>query len=379
MARTRESLFVFKQDGTWRVNGTSPASISVLEFDRSLVINGPQCVCETGNRIYAWSNYGLVEIDESGWRPMSDLVVESELEDGVLQFRGVDGDDELGPTLRALSAHDYLILGYANASTDKFPDALYAYSLKTNDWSKWAPEDSQVWTMVAQEDETRTAYQIGRGDSNTSGDETQPFLAPARGRSDPAGTRVSLDGTILAVTALGGDQYNITADIISEGEAKWLPECGDAAIVGSVRMVVTTEISVSRATVVADGTVVTGSVVGYKPFTCTWRSRPKGAQNVGVVKEWLDITPAFSRLSLAKLKVGTQSDINDVTAVVSINRVSVDTTDMHRKIRTSLSRDHAYASEITPRIVIQDAYGGWRLKALSLTYRPVSTRVDSID
>jgi hypothetical protein len=100
---------------------------------------------------------------------------------------------------------------------------------------------------------------------------------------------------------------------------------------------------------------------------------------VGVVKEWLDITPAFSRLSLAKLKVGTQSDINDVTAVVSINRVSVDTTDMHRKIRTSLSRDHAYASEITPRIVIQDAYGGWRLKALSLTYRPVSTRVDSID
>jgi hypothetical protein len=61
----RDSLFVFKGEGLYRVSGES-APFSLGLFDSSCIVNAPDSVSVCNNLIYAWTTQGISTISESG-------------------------------------------------------------------------------------------------------------------------------------------------------------------------------------------------------------------------------------------------------------------------------------------------------------------------
>jgi hypothetical protein len=61
----RDSLFVFKQDGLFRISGEVEPFVITL-FDTSCVLIAPDSVAVANNIIYAWTNKGISNVTEAG-------------------------------------------------------------------------------------------------------------------------------------------------------------------------------------------------------------------------------------------------------------------------------------------------------------------------
>ncbi len=74
----RTSLFVFKEDGLFRISGTT-APFSLEIFDASVVLVAPDSVDVSNNLIFAWTTKGLHTISEGGVniisRPIDNLIL----------------------------------------------------------------------------------------------------------------------------------------------------------------------------------------------------------------------------------------------------------------------------------------------------------------
>ncbi len=61
----RDSLFVFKDDGLYRISGETAPFVVTL-FDSSVILTAPDSVAIANNIIYAWTTKGISNITESG-------------------------------------------------------------------------------------------------------------------------------------------------------------------------------------------------------------------------------------------------------------------------------------------------------------------------
>ena len=61
----RDSLFVFKQDGTYRISGQVAPFVTNL-LDSSCILSAPDSIGISNNIIYAWTTKGITPINESG-------------------------------------------------------------------------------------------------------------------------------------------------------------------------------------------------------------------------------------------------------------------------------------------------------------------------
>ena len=66
----RDSLFVFKEDGLYRISGESSPFVLSL-FDSSCVLIAPDSVSPMNNVIYAWTNKGISNVTETGVNEIS--------------------------------------------------------------------------------------------------------------------------------------------------------------------------------------------------------------------------------------------------------------------------------------------------------------------
>lgn len=61
----RDSLFVFKEDGVYRISGNF-APFDVTLFDSSCILIAPDTVDVSNNQVYAWTTQGIQVVNESG-------------------------------------------------------------------------------------------------------------------------------------------------------------------------------------------------------------------------------------------------------------------------------------------------------------------------
>ena len=75
----RESLFVFKTDGVYRLTGDNPASLTIEPFDLTIKLLAPESAVALSNSIYCLTNQGVVSINDNG------LKIESRSIEDVIQ------------------------------------------------------------------------------------------------------------------------------------------------------------------------------------------------------------------------------------------------------------------------------------------------------
>lgn len=123
LAATRDSLFVFKEDGIFRLSGTYP-DFRIDPFDMTTICVVPSSVRRAGNAVYFLANRGLCRVTESGVEVLS-TPISDEIATLIAQVRGATRSTGLGRIpgfTGAASAGDdasgeyWLALGASNPS-----------------------------------------------------------------------------------------------------------------------------------------------------------------------------------------------------------------------------------------------------------------------
>lgn len=130
----RDSLFVFKEDGLFRISGSTGALQSDI-FDKSAVLLAPDSIGLTKNLLFGWFNQGILSVSESGTsnpsisRPIDNLILSKtpEVYPGFLTSTWGMGYD---------SDNSYTIFT-TNDISDETATIAYRYNSVTTSWTTW--------------------------------------------------------------------------------------------------------------------------------------------------------------------------------------------------------------------------------------------------
>lgn len=142
MRVTRETLWVFKEDGLFRITGDDPATFDVERVDATLVAITPECVQPFAEALVAWTTKGVVMISESSFDIISGDI--SSLLRGYLEKDATLGTSLLSQCYFVVDEKDALLrLHLAGSSRDDAATVVGAgeamvYSAITKTWHHWS-------------------------------------------------------------------------------------------------------------------------------------------------------------------------------------------------------------------------------------------------
>lgn len=127
----RDSLVVLKQDGVFRITGSSPAQLTVTPFDNTIILIAPDSAYRLNNTIFAITSQMVVSISESGVNIESRNIEGTLLEISTLTYF---------PTatfgLSYESEREYLLC-LPTSNTDQTATQIYVYNWLTQAWTHW--------------------------------------------------------------------------------------------------------------------------------------------------------------------------------------------------------------------------------------------------
>lgn len=138
----RDSLFVFKQDGLWRVTGTDFRSFSAQEFDLTFRLIAREAVTALDDALYAWGVQGLARITDGGVEYI-DAPIHNEV---VAAVQNVETTTMTDFAWAVGKPRDGVVLFFyptSDASDGSDPDnvvpssAAFVWHARTRAWSLW--------------------------------------------------------------------------------------------------------------------------------------------------------------------------------------------------------------------------------------------------
>lgn len=140
----RDSLFVFKTDGLYRVTGTSKYDIVSSIFDETVKMfpGGFRTIARAGNQIFAFTNQGVVSVTETGVS-----IISGQIEDILYPYIGsqinssqVSNSDYVGFFYCSGAASDserkYYLLLLSQTGTTTFNYKYMVYNFITHSWTQ---------------------------------------------------------------------------------------------------------------------------------------------------------------------------------------------------------------------------------------------------
>lgn len=159
----RDSLFVFKKEGLYRISGNI-APFDLTLFDSSVNILAPDSVSVTDNQVYAWCNSGINRINEAGVdivsRPFNDqtVIIQQYTNFNTATWGlGYESDDS------------YTVFTVEN-NDDTIATKGYRYSSTTNTWTT-LPRTATCGIIFGADDK----MYVGAGDANRLEQERKSF------------------------------------------------------------------------------------------------------------------------------------------------------------------------------------------------------------
>jgi hypothetical protein len=130
----RSSLFIFKEEGLYRLNGTV-APFTLALFDTSVKMIAPDSAGITSNIIYSWCTQGIVPVSEAGASPVISRVIDDEIL--KLASASYTNFDTATWGVGYDSDHAYYV-ATVTQTTDVRATIIYRYSTQTNTWTTFS-------------------------------------------------------------------------------------------------------------------------------------------------------------------------------------------------------------------------------------------------
>jgi hypothetical protein len=160
----RDSLFVFKEDGLYRISGdTAPFQLNL--FDSSFNVIAPDSVAVSNNIIYSWTNQGLQNLSEGGAG-----IVSRPIDNQILKLGSNNYTNFKTVTWGVGYESDNSYIVWTNSNTDDTVATIgYRYSTQTKTWTTY--DKTNTCGIVSTDDR----LYLGAGDTNYVEQERKSF------------------------------------------------------------------------------------------------------------------------------------------------------------------------------------------------------------
>ncbi len=163
----RDSLFVFKEDGLFRISGeTTPFNLSL--FDSSVVLLAPDSLDVSNNLLYGWTTQGVVSVSETG---ASNPPISRPIDSELLKLATTQYENFTSATWGIGYESDNSYTVYTvQATDDTYAQIGYRYSTITNTWTTF--DKSATCGVINSVDDKQY---LGAGDVNSLEKERKEF------------------------------------------------------------------------------------------------------------------------------------------------------------------------------------------------------------
>ena len=351
----RDSVFVLKDDGVYRIIGEDPSSLRVSLFDSTVALLSLESAVGMNNQIYCYTDQGITAISDNGVqvlsRPIEDQIQKREIISNFFTTSfGVNYEV------------DRKYIFYCKAlETDSYSTEAYVFNFFTNAWTKYLNNRSCGLSF-------NDVLYMGGVDGYIYKE------------------RKSLNSSDYV-----DDSYSITINSIN-GNVLTLDIATNIAInqiirKGAVSSLVT-NVNGNDVTIESSSGFTTGSANSYVPIESIIEWSQNDTQNPGILKHWREITMLFRSADFNSIELGFASNFDSNVEYTEITPIRSDLwgsfawgsipwgvgTGLAYPIRTYIPLLKRRASWIFFRVRSKKAQNYFAIQGLSAMFEPMSER-----
>lgn len=357
----RETMFILKEDGIFRLTGTDPNSFTVTLLDNTAVLQGLDSAAPFNNQVWCMSNQGVLAISDTGVAVMSRPIERDLIKLTASQYAGF-------PTatfgIPYESERKYILWTVTN-TTDTYATQAYVYNSFTNVWTRWLgtfdcgfvnPYDNKMYLGNAV---NKYIYQERK--TYTTSDYADDALAVTV--TGYSGTTVSLSSTTGVLAGMSLEQGMLQSYIVSVTNG--------------------TDIVVEDALPWANGAATANTAIAVD---VQWT--PQTADNPGILKHFTEVTLDYSTSNFNVMRIAFNSnfyenfDFYNLTPITGngFGTLSYGTgifgagQSVPQGIRTYVPLEAQRALWISPRVQSNRCFAGFALNGISIQWEPMTSR-----
>jgi hypothetical protein len=134
IAPLRDSLFIFKEDGLYRMTGEDASDFRVQLFDPTVKLLAPGSVAAMGNQLYALTTQGVVAISDGGVRTVSRPIESTLLSRATPAMLSALSAATVG---MGYDSERLYVLWLPTTAGDTAAREAYVYNAATGTWTRW--------------------------------------------------------------------------------------------------------------------------------------------------------------------------------------------------------------------------------------------------
>lgn len=127
----REALFIFKEDGIFRLTGEDPGNFRVDQLDNTSTLEAPDSAVAFNNQIYMFSDQGITTVTDTGVS-----IISRPIEVEILNLLANPNFATKTFAFGYETDRKYILFTVSN-STDTEATQAYVFNVFTNTWTKW--------------------------------------------------------------------------------------------------------------------------------------------------------------------------------------------------------------------------------------------------
>lgn len=359
----RDSLFIFKEDGIYRLSGVDSGSFRVDLFDASTKILAPESTAVLNNQIYCLSDQGVVSVTESGVRVRS-----RPIEYTLLSLQGVSLSNLKNLTFAVgYESERKYILFVPSVSGDTNPTQAYVYNVFTDSWVRWVLDKTCGGVNPADD-----KLYLGDGDSEYINQEFKNYSYLDYVDYGFTATVSGVSSTVLTMS---------NTDNISEGDVVYQSASvfSTVASVDSVAGTVTVDVAASFST---------GAVTVYKAIATKIAWIPFTVGNPGIQKHFREATFLFKQDFTGTATLAFSTDISPAEETDTLEGTAIGLwglfawggvpwggENIKRPMRVYIPRNKQRCSQLTVEFRHATGYADYQLNGISLIANGMNERV----
>lgn len=359
----RDSLFIFKEDGIYRLSGTDSGSFRVDLFDASTKILAPESAAVLNNQIYVFTDQGVVSVTESGVRVRS-----RPIEYTLLSLQGVSLSNLKNLTFAVgYESERKYILFVPSSSGDTNPTQAYVYNVFTDSWVRWTLEKT-----CGGVNPTDDKLYLGDSDSEYISQERKNYSYLDYVDYGFAATVSGVSTTTLTIS----NSDNIAAgDVIYQSSTVFSTVASVDSVAGTV-------------VVDVDASFSTGAVTVYKAISTKIAWIPFTLGNPGIQKHFREVAFLFKQDFTGTATIAFTSDLSPSEETDSLAGTAIGLwglfgwgeipwggDNIKRPMRIYVTRNKQRASQLTVEFRHATGYADYQLNGISLIANKMSERV----
>lgn len=363
----RSSIFVFKEDGIYRILGTDITNFSVSLFDSTVVITAPDSAVQLNNQIWCYTNQGVVAVSDSG-----SVIMSRPIEHDLVQLSSSIYPNFASSAfgIRYESDRHYNLFTLSQ-TTDTYATQNWVYNFLTSAWTNWPIAATAGIVTQQPDDHLYLCYptgQVVRERKNWTIFDYADFSYPVTVVST-SGTTVTLSSTTNIVA--GDTLYQ------QDGLGSFIGQSIILSVNSSTQLTVTDIIP-----------WIAGAATIYQPIPVNATYTPIGA-NYAWMKHFQDFQIMFREAQFTNLQIGFASDIDistEYTTILPIVGGGFGTVPFGQEpfggvgtiaqvARTLVPRNKARCHWMIPSVNHSEALSNFAINGMNFYYLYVSSRV----